>query len=83
MSSLKNFTQIVSNIFNPKPIIPSLGRWSSTIKEYEHSKIWFHDSCNQDNCYVDIFRDISHSNINSTNNTINSSNITISCSNSN
>jgi len=56
MTSIKKFTEIVSKFLNPKPSIPSLGRWSSTIKEYEKNKTWFHDSCNQDNCYVDVFR---------------------------
>ena len=53
----KQIYKIITNFVNPKPNITGLGRWSSTIKEHEKNKIWFHDSCNQDNCYVNTFKD--------------------------
>lgn len=43
----------LKNFFLPQP--PLLGRWCSTVvKDQEQKKIWFHDSCTQDNCYLKI-----------------------------
>lgn len=52
----------ISNVFNkfthmfqPKLHVVGLGRWGSTIsKEKEHIS-WFHDMCNSDNCYSNMF----------------------------
>ena len=45
----------ITNIFQPKLHIAGLGRWGSTVSKEKKDISWFHDTCNYDNCYTDMF----------------------------
>ena len=53
--SVARFSKFISNMFLPRPPVAGLGRWGSTTPQYKNNALWFHDMCNYDNCYLDMF----------------------------
>lgn len=53
--SVARFSKFISNMFLPRPPVAGLGRWGSTTPQYKNNVLWFHDMCNYDNCYLDMF----------------------------
>ena len=49
---IKSIILQIRNYFLPQP--PILGRWGSTLLNDNSQKIWLHDACTQDNCYLKI-----------------------------
>lgn len=45
----------IQGYFIPQSHIAGLGRWGSTMPEQKENIGWFHDTCNHDNCYLNIF----------------------------
>ena len=52
---LSNLLTKITNIFQPKLHVAGLGRWGSTVSKEKKDVSWFHDTCNHDNCYTDMF----------------------------
>jgi hypothetical protein len=52
---LSNLFTKITNIFQPKLHVAGLGRWGSTVSKEKKDVSWFHDTCNYDNCYTDMF----------------------------
>ena len=53
--SVARFSKFISNMLLPRPPVAGLGRWGSTTPQYKNNVLWFHDMCNYDNCYLDMF----------------------------
>ena len=58
MSRFVSTFKKIGELFLPKMHVAGLGRWSSSIPEKKAYSIWFHDMCNYDNCYTDMFNKV-------------------------
>lgn len=59
MSRFVSTFKKLGELFLPKMHVVGLGRWSSSIPEKKAHSVWFHDMCNYDNCYTDMFNKVS------------------------